>query len=114
MHIWDAMNLLKTIAFVVDHFADAPAADAEEFLNAALMHLKSYQIDGRMLRTDAANFSASGLKRQDNDLIVIESAEAAAAFQTRNESGAFTFARCRMAPASHQLSVKYCVRCWRY
>ena len=29
------------------------------------MHLKSYQIDGRLLRTGAANFSASGLKRQD-------------------------------------------------
>jgi phosphatidylserine/phosphatidylglycerophosphate/cardiolipin synthase-like enzyme len=40
---------------------------------SALMHLKSYQIDGRLLRTGAANFSASGLKRQDNDLIVIES-----------------------------------------
>jgi phosphatidylserine/phosphatidylglycerophosphate/cardiolipin synthase-like enzyme len=45
------------------------------------MHLKSYQIDGRLLRTGAANFSASGLKRQDNDLIVIESAEAAASFK---------------------------------
>ena len=45
------------------------------------MHLKSYEIDGRLLRTGAANFSASGLKRQDNDLIVIESAEAAAAFK---------------------------------
>ena len=30
--------------------------------------IKSYQIDGRLLRTGAANFSASGLKRQDNDL----------------------------------------------
>ena len=38
------------------------------------MHLKNYQIDGRLLRTGAANFSASGLKRQDNDVIVIESA----------------------------------------
>jgi phosphatidylserine/phosphatidylglycerophosphate/cardiolipin synthase-like enzyme len=45
------------------------------------MHLKSYQIDGRVLRTGAANFSASGLKRQDNDLIIIESADAAAAFK---------------------------------
>jgi phosphatidylserine/phosphatidylglycerophosphate/cardiolipin synthase-like enzyme len=42
----------------------------------APMHLKSYQIDGRVLRTGAANFSASGLKRQDNDLVVIESAGA--------------------------------------
>jgi phosphatidylserine/phosphatidylglycerophosphate/cardiolipin synthase-like enzyme len=47
------------------------------------MHLKSYQIDGRLLRTGAANFSASGLKRQDNDLIVIESAEAAASFKRK-------------------------------
>jgi phosphatidylserine/phosphatidylglycerophosphate/cardiolipin synthase-like enzyme len=47
---------------------------------------KSYQIDGRWLRTGAANFSASGLKRQDNDLIVIESAEAAAAFKQTFEA----------------------------
>jgi phosphatidylserine/phosphatidylglycerophosphate/cardiolipin synthase-like enzyme len=46
---------------------------------AATMHLKRYQIDGRLLRSGAANFSASGLKRQDNDLIVIESSGAAAA-----------------------------------
>jgi phosphatidylserine/phosphatidylglycerophosphate/cardiolipin synthase-like enzyme len=31
--------------------------------HGAPMHLKSYQIDGRMLRTGAANFSASSLKR---------------------------------------------------
>jgi phosphatidylserine/phosphatidylglycerophosphate/cardiolipin synthase-like enzyme len=49
------------------------------------MHLKSYQIDGRVLRTGAAN---SGLKRQDNDLVVIESTEAAAAFK-RNFEGRF-------------------------
>jgi phosphatidylserine/phosphatidylglycerophosphate/cardiolipin synthase-like enzyme len=46
-----------------------------------LMHLKSYEVDGKTLRTGAANFSASGEKQQDNDLIVIESAEAAAAFE---------------------------------
>lgn len=33
-----------------------------------LMHLKSYCIDGRLLRAGAANFSVSGLRRQDNDL----------------------------------------------
>ncbi len=48
-----------------------------------LMHLKSYQIDGRWLRTGAANFSASGLKRQDNDLLVIDSEAAAKAFERR-------------------------------
>jgi phosphatidylserine/phosphatidylglycerophosphate/cardiolipin synthase-like enzyme len=54
----------------------------------APMHLKSYQIDGRLLRTGAANFSASGLKRQDNDLIVIERHGAAAAFK-RNFNARF-------------------------
>ncbi|WPP04513.1 phospholipase D-like domain-containing protein [Methylocella tundrae] len=53
---------------------------------APLMHLKSYQIDGRILRTGAANFSASGLKRQDNDLIIIENPEAAAVFTRRFEA----------------------------
>lgn len=46
-----------------------------------LMHLKSYQIDRQWLRTGAANFSASGLKRQDNDLLVLESPAAATAFE---------------------------------
>lgn len=50
------------------------------------MHLKSYEIDGRLLRAGAANFSASGLKRQDNDLIVIESAQAARAFKREFET----------------------------
>jgi phosphatidylserine/phosphatidylglycerophosphate/cardiolipin synthase-like enzyme len=50
------------------------------------MHLKSYQIDGQLLRTDGANFSASGLKRQDNNLIVIESARPAAAFKQTFEA----------------------------
>jgi phosphatidylserine/phosphatidylglycerophosphate/cardiolipin synthase-like enzyme len=38
------------------------------------------------LRTGAANFSASGLKREDDDLIVIESAEAATAFERNFEA----------------------------
>src|SRR5262249_16726232 len=46
--------------------------------NSALMHFKSYQVDGHVLRTGAANFSASGLKRQDNNLIVINDTQAAA------------------------------------
>jgi phosphatidylserine/phosphatidylglycerophosphate/cardiolipin synthase-like enzyme len=54
--------------------------------HGAPMHLKSYEIDGRLLRTGAANFSASGLKRQDNDLIVIESAGAVAAFKHNFEA----------------------------
>ena len=47
------------------------------------MHLKSYQIDEHWLRTGAANFSASGLKRQDNDLVILENPAAALAFKRR-------------------------------
>src|SRR5262249_35013571 len=54
--------------------------------NSALMHLKSYQIDWRVLRTGAANFSAVGLKREDNDLVVIENAEAAVQFKRNFEA----------------------------
>jgi phosphatidylserine/phosphatidylglycerophosphate/cardiolipin synthase-like enzyme len=50
-----------------------------------LMHFKAYQIDGRVLRTGSANFSPSGLKRQDNDLVVIESHEVAEAFRRNFE-----------------------------
>lgn len=46
-----------------------------------LMHLKSYQVDGRVLRSGSANFSVSGGVYQDNDLIVIDSPHAAARFR---------------------------------
>jgi hypothetical protein len=45
------------------------------------MHIESYQIDGKLLRTSAANFSASGLKHQNNEFIVTERTEAATAFK---------------------------------
>lgn len=46
-----------------------------------LMHIKAYLIDEHVLRTGSANFSASGLKRQDNDLIVINDPASASAFK---------------------------------
>ena len=45
------------------------------------MHLKSYLVDGRTLRSGSANLSASGLKRQDNDLVLMRDPNAAAAFE---------------------------------
>ncbi|MGH6839576.1 MAG: phospholipase D-like domain-containing protein, partial [Methylocella sp.] len=51
-----------------------------------LMCLKSYQIDGSWLRTGAANFSASGLRRQVNDLLIIDSKASAEAFKRRFEA----------------------------
>ncbi len=49
------------------------------------MHLKSYAIDGRILRSGSANLSASGLKQQDNDLIILRESTAARAFEARFE-----------------------------
>lgn len=49
------------------------------------MHLKSYQVDGRVLRTGSANFSVSGAVYQDNDLVVIDSPQAAARFRDNFE-----------------------------
>ena len=65
------------LAEVFQDLAQTSGVEIRTKHNRAPMHLKSYEIDGRWLRTGAANFSASGLKRQDNDLIVIKSAEAA-------------------------------------
>ncbi len=45
------------------------------------MHLKSYVVDGSLLRAGAANFSDTGLKRQDNDLIIIRDTAAVRAFE---------------------------------
>lgn len=50
-----------------------------------LMHLKTYGIDGRLVRTGSANFSASGERQQDNDLMVIHDAGAAAKFDAHFE-----------------------------
>ena len=54
--------------------------------HAEAMHLKAFQIDGRVLRTGSANFTFSGGRRQDNDLVMIESAKLAAAFAAKFEA----------------------------
>jgi phosphatidylserine/phosphatidylglycerophosphate/cardiolipin synthase-like enzyme len=49
------------------------------------MHLKAYHVDGRWLRTGSANLSFTGLRRQDNDIMVIESRDLAGAFAQQFE-----------------------------
>ena len=44
------------------------------------MHLKSYAIDRRLLRTGSANFSYSGERYQDNDVFLLDSPPLAASF----------------------------------
>ncbi len=50
-----------------------------------IMHLKSYLVDGRILRWGSANFSASGLKKQDNDLAITRDPELVRRFAERFE-----------------------------
>lgn len=47
------------------------------------MHLKSYAVDRRLLRTGSANFSFSGERLQDNDVAMLDSVTLAGTF-TRN------------------------------
>lgn len=73
------------------------------------MHLKSYSVDGVILRSGSANLTASGLKQQDNDLVVIREAAAAHAFEARFEqiwSAARSIARDERAatPVAHGLT----------
>jgi phosphatidylserine/phosphatidylglycerophosphate/cardiolipin synthase-like enzyme len=48
-----------------------------------LMHLKAYVVDGTVLRTGSANLSPSGLKQQDNDLLILRNTTLAARFEAR-------------------------------
>ena len=47
------------------------------------MHLKSYALDDRLLRTGSANLSASGLKQQDNDMVILRDATVVSGFEAR-------------------------------
>lgn len=71
-----ALARLKTTAGVAARY---------KLAGEAYMHLKSYCVDGVALRSGAANFSATGLKRQDNDLIIIRGPNACAGFAAQFE-----------------------------
>ncbi|MFG1401055.1 phospholipase D-like domain-containing protein [Xanthobacter sediminis] len=45
-----------------------------------IMHLKAFAVDGKVLRTGSANFSANALKQQDNDLLILRDPALAKAY----------------------------------
>jgi phosphatidylserine/phosphatidylglycerophosphate/cardiolipin synthase-like enzyme len=55
-------------------------------VGAPLMHLKGYTVGTRLLRTGSANVSWDGLKRQDNDVVLIRDAQAINAFRGKFEA----------------------------
>ena len=55
---------------VIARLATTPNVEVKIKHSRVLMHLKSYAVDGQTLRSGSANFSASALKHQDNDLVL--------------------------------------------
>ena len=64
---------------------EAPNVETRFKARTTDMHMKAFQVDGRVLRSGSANFSFAGAKQQDNDAIVIESRQTAAGFVTEFE-----------------------------
>jgi phosphatidylserine/phosphatidylglycerophosphate/cardiolipin synthase-like enzyme len=64
----------------------AAGAEVRVKSSSVLMHLKSYEVDGRLLRTGSANASPSGEKQQDNDAVFVNSKSAAKGFEADFEN----------------------------
>ena len=64
---------------------DDPQIALREKSPGPLMHLKGYCVDGQTLRSGSANFSHSGLRDQDNDVVVVRSSAACARFEAKFE-----------------------------
>lgn len=66
---------------VISRLAATPNVEVRIKHSRVLMHLKSYAVDGRTLRSGSANFSASALKHQDNDLVLTHDAASLRRFE---------------------------------
>lgn len=75
-----------TVAHALDALLSAPGVEQRFNTRVPWMHLKAYLVDGATLRFGAANFSASGLKQQDNDLALTDDPALITAFQTEFET----------------------------
>jgi hypothetical protein len=64
---------------------DLPGVTVKVKFSKVLMHLKSYEIDGMLVRDGSANFSEQGESRQDNSATFTSDLIAAAAFETKFE-----------------------------
>jgi phosphatidylserine/phosphatidylglycerophosphate/cardiolipin synthase-like enzyme len=66
---------------VIAQLAATPNVEVKIKHSRVLMHLKSYAVDGQTLRSGSANFSASALKHQDNDLVLTHDATSVRRFE---------------------------------
>jgi len=74
------------IQSALDHLLQLPQVSLKiKPAQMAIMHLKGFVIDGQILRTGSANFSVSGLKYQDNDLLILRDAKPVQLFAAKFE-----------------------------
>ncbi|HTU64094.1 MAG TPA: phospholipase D-like domain-containing protein, partial [Polyangiales bacterium] len=66
---------------LISRLAATPNVEVRVKHSRVLMHLKSYAVDGQTLRSGSANFSASALKHQDNDLVLTRDATTVRRFE---------------------------------
>lgn len=66
---------------LISRLAATPNVEVRIKHSRVLMHLKSYAVDGHTLRSGSANFSASALKHQDNDLVLTRDAATVRRFE---------------------------------
>ncbi len=66
---------------LIARLAATPNVEVRIKHSRVLMHLKSYAVDGQTLRSGSANFSASALKHQDNDLVLTRDAATVRRFE---------------------------------
>lgn len=64
---------------------DLPGVTVKVKFSKVLMHLKSYEIDGQLVRDGSANFSEQGENRQDNSAVFSGDRESLARFETKFE-----------------------------
>lgn len=66
---------------VIARLAATPNVEVKIKRSRVLMHMKSYAVDEHTLRSGSANFSASALKHQDNDLVLTHDAASVRRFE---------------------------------
>jgi phosphatidylserine/phosphatidylglycerophosphate/cardiolipin synthase-like enzyme len=68
---------------VILELARTPNIQVRVKHSSTLAHMKAYEIDGRVLRTGSANFSANAERRQDNDLLILRDETAINSFRAK-------------------------------
>lgn len=74
------------VKIALDALLAQPTVEAKFNTRGAWMHLKAYAVDATTLRFGAANLSASGLKKQDNDLLLTDDPALVSGFEVEFET----------------------------